>query len=59
MLALPATHAVIALLGEVALLLWGVHMVRTGVERAFGSDLRRLLGHALRHRVTACWPASS
>ena len=50
---MPVTHAVIELLGEAALLLWGVHMVRTGVLRAFGGDLRRLLGHALRNRVTA------
>ncbi|EWY41889.1 Na/Pi cotransporter [Skermanella stibiiresistens SB22] len=51
---MPATHALIELLGEVALLLWGVHMVRTGVTRAFGADLRRLLGKALRNRVAAC-----
>ena len=53
MLAMPVTHAVIELLGEAALLLWGVHMVRTGVLRAFGGDLRRLLGRALRGRFTA------
>ena len=50
---MPVTHAVIELLGEAALLLWGVHMVRTGVLRAFGGDLRRLLGRALRGRLTA------
>src|SRR5687768_5021104 len=54
MFAMPATHALIELLGEVALLLWGVHMVRTGVLRAFGGDLRRLLELALRNRVAAC-----
>jgi phosphate:Na+ symporter len=53
MSAMPATHALIELLGEVALLLWGVHMVRTGVLRAFGGDLRRLLGRALRNRLLA------
>jgi phosphate:Na+ symporter len=52
--AMPATHALIDLLGEVALLLWGVHMVRSGVLRAFGSGLRRLLGRALRNRLAAC-----
>jgi phosphate:Na+ symporter len=31
------------LLGGVALLLWAVRMVRTGMTRAFGSDLRRWL----------------
>src|ERR1700761_3937995 len=41
------------LMGGVALLLWGLHMVRTGIVRAFGSDLRRLLGVALRNRFTA------
>jgi phosphate:Na+ symporter len=39
---MPATHALIELLGDVALLLWGVHMVRTGILRAFGGDLRQL-----------------
>ncbi|UEM06269.1 Na/Pi cotransporter family protein [Skermanella rosea] len=51
---MPATHALMELLGEVALLLWGVHMVRSGVMRAFGGDLRRLLGRALRNRLAAC-----
>ena len=29
------------LMGGVALLLWGLHMVQSGVLRAFGPDLRR------------------
>ncbi len=41
------------LLGGVSLLLWGLHMVRSGIVRAFGSDLRRLLGAALRNRARA------
>ena len=41
------------LMGGVALLLWGLHMVFSGVLRAFGPDLRRLLGKALRNRFTA------
>lgn len=41
------------LIGGVALLLWGLHMVRSGIVRAFGSDLRRFLGMALRNRVLA------
>jgi len=41
------------LLGGVALLLWGLHMVLSGVLRAFGPDLRRFLGKALRNRFTA------
>ena len=35
------------LLGGIALLLWGLHMVHSGVMRAFGGDLRRYLGSAL------------
>jgi phosphate:Na+ symporter len=41
------------LVGGVALLLWGLHMVHSGIVRAFGSDLRRLLGMALRNRALA------
>jgi Na+/phosphate symporter len=39
------------LIGGVALLLWGLHMVVSGVLRAFGPDLRRFLGKALSNRV--------
>lgn len=39
--------------GAVALLLWGVHMVQTGIQRAFGARLRGFLGRALRTRFTA------
>jgi len=41
------------LMGGVALLLWGLHMVLSGVLRAFGPNLRRFLGKALRNRFTA------
>jgi phosphate:Na+ symporter len=41
------------LAGSVALLLWGVHMVQTGVQRALGARLRQLLGTALRNRFQA------
>lgn len=41
------------LAGSVALLLWGVHMVQTGVQRAFGAKLRTFLGSALRNRFKA------
>ena len=41
------------LAGYVALLLWGVHMVQTGVQRAFGARLRSFLGAALRSRANA------
>jgi phosphate:Na+ symporter len=41
------------LLGGVSLLLWGLHMVHSGFVRAFGSDLRRILGVALQNRFRA------
>ena len=41
------------LMGGVALLLWGLHMVLSGVLRAFGPDLRRFLSKALGNRFTA------
>src|ERR1700761_5765397 len=41
------------LMGGIALLLWGLHMVRSGIVRAYGSDLRRILGVALRNRFLA------
>jgi phosphate:Na+ symporter len=41
------------LAGAVALLLWGVHMVQTGVQRAFGARLRSFLANALRNRWKA------
>jgi len=41
------------LAGGVALLTWGLHMVHSGVVRAFGAGLRRFVGSALRNRVFA------
>ncbi|MCA3267599.1 MAG: Na/Pi cotransporter family protein [Azospirillum sp.] len=43
----------IHLAGGVALLLWGLRMVRTGAMRAFGGDLRRILSGALSNRMAA------
>jgi phosphate:Na+ symporter len=48
---LPIT--LLQLAGSVALLLWGVHMVQSGVQRAFGAKLRGCLSRALRNRVKA------
>src|SRR5215472_4252626 len=48
---MDATLTLIDLAGAVALLLWGVHMVQSGIQRAFGPNLRRLLGRALRGRA--------
>jgi phosphate:Na+ symporter len=58
----------IDLAGTIALLLWGVHMVQTGVQRAFGPRLGLALAGALRNRflgflsglgVTACLQSST
>ena len=48
-----ATIVILDLMGGVALLLWGLHMVQSGISRAFGSDLRWLLSHALGNRFSA------
>jgi phosphate:Na+ symporter len=37
----------------IALLLWGMHMVQTGVQRTFGPKLRSILGAALKTRARA------
>ena len=50
---MSATAVLIHLLGEIALLLWGINMVSSGVQRAFGSDLRWILGIGLRTRMRA------
>jgi len=50
---MDATLTLIDLAGAVALLIWGVHMVQTGITRAFGPQLRRLLGYALGNRFKA------
>src|SRR3984957_12988267 len=48
-----ATIALVELVGYVILLLWGMHMVQSGVVRAFGANLRRVIGRTLRNRLTA------
>ncbi|WP_322990810.1 Na/Pi cotransporter family protein [Hoeflea sp.] len=45
--------AFVALAGHIALLLWGTRMVQTGVQRAYGPNLRSFLGHALNNRFKA------
>jgi phosphate:Na+ symporter len=47
------TLTLINLAGSIALLIWGVHMVQTGVTRAFGPHLRRILSYALGNRFKA------
>jgi phosphate:Na+ symporter len=50
---MAGSELLLTLLGAVALLLWGVRMVRTGLTRAFGAGLRALLTRASRNRLTA------
>lgn len=48
-----ATIALVQLVGYVVLLLWGMRMVQSGIVRAFGSGLRRVIGRTLRKRFVA------
>ena len=41
------------LLAGVALLVWGTHIVRTGILRVFGADLRRILSKSTSNRASA------
>lgn len=41
------------LLAAIALLVWGTHLVRTGMLRVFGSNLRQMLAHSMGNRFTA------
>ena len=41
------------LLAAVALLIWGTHLVRTGILRVFGANLRQLIAHSVSSRFTA------
>src|ERR1700694_4478394 len=47
------TTVLLNLVGGIALLLWGLHMVQSGILRAFGADLRRVLAITLRNRSAA------
>jgi len=50
---MTATESLMRLIGSVSLLLWGLYMVRTGVTRAFGSELHRIVGRAVSNRISA------
>jgi phosphate:Na+ symporter len=41
------------LLAAIALLVWGTHLVRTGILRVFGASLRHILANATGNRATA------
>jgi len=50
---MSATYALIQILGAVALLLWGLYMVRTGIVRGFGAQLRDIISHGVSNRFRA------
>ena len=50
---MTGSELLLTLLGGVALLLWGVRLVRTGMLRAFGSALRSVLTRASSGRLVA------
>ena len=50
---MQATQVLLQLVGSVALLLWGVRMVRTGVSRALGAELRRIMAIASHNTASA------
>ncbi|MGE0626676.1 MAG: Na/Pi cotransporter family protein [Hyphomicrobiaceae bacterium] len=50
---MPATLTLFHLAGFVAMLLWGMHMVHSGIIRAYGGSLRQLLGLGLSSRWRA------
>ena len=50
---MQATWVLLQLTGNVVLLLWGLHMVQSGLTRAFGADLRSILNAGLRNRWVA------
>lgn len=47
---IEASLTLLNLAGSVALLLWGLYMIQSGIMRAFGTEIRRFLGVALRNR---------
>ncbi|WP_259782687.1 Na/Pi cotransporter family protein [Aestuariispira ectoiniformans] len=50
---MSATMLLLNLIGAVALLLWGMRMVRTGAQRAFGARLRHFMQRWLTNRFAA------
>ena len=50
---MPATFALLHLAGYIALLLWGLHMVHSGIVRALGGHLRQVLAIGLKSRWKA------
>ena len=48
-----ATFVLLDALGGIALLLWGLHMVQSGILRAYGAVSRSFLGKAPSNRLRA------
>lgn len=48
-----ATEVIIHIVGGVCLLLWGVGMVSSGLNRAFGAPLRRIISNSTSNRFKA------
>jgi len=46
-------ETLINIIGGIALLLWGIRMVRTGITRSFGAELRHALALSARNRLSA------
>jgi phosphate:Na+ symporter len=49
----PAVQHLLNLLAAIALLVWGTHIVRTGVLRLFGANLRDLIARSVGNRFRA------
>ncbi|TMJ36261.1 MAG: Na/Pi cotransporter family protein, partial [Alphaproteobacteria bacterium] len=47
------TTVIVELLGGVAMLLWGVRMVRTGIMRGWGDRLKQFIQHRLDNNISA------
>ncbi|MEM7445916.1 MAG: Na/Pi cotransporter family protein, partial [Pseudomonadota bacterium] len=50
---MSGTYTLVSIAGAVALLLWATRMVRTGVDRAYGAEMRRLQKRAASTRLGA------
>lgn len=48
------TGLLLNIMGGIALLLWATRLVKTGVSRAFGDSLQRLLHRSTANRLAAC-----
>jgi phosphate:Na+ symporter len=51
--ALSGLEILLNIAGGAALLLWATRMVRTGITRAFGAELRRVLGRSTKNPLAA------